>query len=480
MSAIANANKVPSIPVIGISESDPVPDYILKYGLGGSDANLTRFGTDDFRIAKAGKQGVGSWFDGSTQYYSANPDSDKIAVGTGAFTISAWINARNITALSDIFSNGDGNSPNEFRVRLSSVGKLQFRVNSQSRTSLADVDDGNWRHVAVTCVGSGNPIVLYVDGSLDVSASSLTYDIQDSGDLAVGVRAGLITGLFNGGIDDVRFYDRALPPTEITTLFDYIVDFNPSQITTTTWYDAQDQTTITESLGAVSQLDDKSGNSHHMLQAVGAEQPPTFLDTVGGLNTITFNVSGISLRATAPISVVGKVVVAVWKGYGNGTGLGIILADTAINNQVMRWLTNNTNGRLSSYDSSTEVTFDPATDRKFVPNVLAIEYDVNRELFINGEPSPSNPYAFDGSIQFDAIGELAGNPSNADGLFCELVVCDPSERQEVEGYLAWKWINTSSLGVGNPNLPMGHPYKYQPPKFQAPNGFGAGFSSGFE
>jgi len=445
-------------------EFDPVPGYLVKYKLNNTDAGMvynpsTPTGANDmdyFRSGPACNDGISGFFNGVDRYNDVGVDSGKVAVGTGAFTITAWINAQNITALSDIFSNGDGNDLNKFRFRLSSSGNVQFRINSQSRTSTLPVDDGNWKHVVVTCIGSGNPINFYIDALLDAQ-SALTYDISDTGFLSIGARTDVITGLFTGGIDDVRFYDRALTPTEITALYTFRCDFNPSQITTTAWYDAQDQTTITESLGKVSQLDDKSGDNHHMLQGVGGEQPPTFLDTVGGLNTITYNGSGISLRTASPISADGTVVVAVWKGYGNGTGLGMILADTFFNNQVMRWLTNNTDGRLSSYDGTSASLLDPATDRRFVPNVLAIKYDVNREMFINGEPSPSNPYAFDGTMVFDAIGELVGNPSDADGLFCELVVCDPAERQEVEGYLAWKWGTVFSLLST-------HPYRNQPPK----------------
>jgi len=237
------------------------------------------------------------------------------------------------------------------------------------------------------------------------------------------------------------------PVLEPTQTYDLLLDASDTS-----------PTNIIESGGDVSQLSDKSGYDRHMLQALGAKQPPTFLDTVGGLNTITYNGSGIVLRTASPISAAGKVIVVMWKGYGNDTGAsgGMILADTAVNNQVIRWRTDNVNGSLSSYDGSAAASFDPATDRKFVPNILAIKFDVNRESFINGEPSPSNPLAFDGTIQFDAIGELRGNASNADGLFCEVVVGPPADRQKLEGYLAWKWGTQASL-------PIGHPYKGSPP-----------------
>lgn len=54
------------------------------------------------------------------------------------------------------------------------------------------------------------------------------------------------------------------------------------------WYDPSDLSTITEVSGAVSQYDDKSGNNYHLKQATAADQPSTGVNTLNGLNVITF------------------------------------------------------------------------------------------------------------------------------------------------------------------------------------------------
>ena len=52
--------------------------------------------------------------------------------------------------------------------------------------------------------------------------------------------------------------------------------FTPASLSgLTLWYDPSDAATITESGGAVSQVDDKSGNDYHATQATGASQPTT-------------------------------------------------------------------------------------------------------------------------------------------------------------------------------------------------------------
>lgn len=63
----------------------------------------------------------------------------------------------------------------------------------------------------------------------------------------------------------------------------------PSDLTNLlAWYDASDTTTITESGGLVSQWDDKSGNSHHLTQVNASIQPSTGVETLNGLNVVSF------------------------------------------------------------------------------------------------------------------------------------------------------------------------------------------------
>lgn len=67
------------------------------------------------------------------------------------------------------------------------------------------------------------------------------------------------------------------------------MNFNPLSLTPVVWFDASDSTTITESGGAVSQWDDKSGNGINLTQATAANQPTTGTRTQNGLNVLDFN-----------------------------------------------------------------------------------------------------------------------------------------------------------------------------------------------
>jgi hypothetical protein len=63
------------------------------------------------------------------------------------------------------------------------------------------------------------------------------------------------------------------------------------------WLDASDASTITETLGAVSQWDDKSGNGNHVTQATSSQQPTTNSVTIGGVNAINFDGNDFLRRA---------------------------------------------------------------------------------------------------------------------------------------------------------------------------------------
>lgn len=66
--------------------------------------------------------------------------------------------------------------------------------------------------------------------------------------------------------------------------------FNPNKLSgLSAWLDANDSNTITESGGAVSQWDDKSGNGNHVTQGTGANQPVTNATTKNSKNVIDFD-----------------------------------------------------------------------------------------------------------------------------------------------------------------------------------------------
>jgi hypothetical protein len=158
-------------------------------------------------------------FNGVDQALNANADSDKVNFGSGAWYFSFRVRTTASGAIRNVLSNGSGTSGSStFALRSSIAGQMQLRLFSSSKTSAAAINDGNWHSVVVQSLGSGSPIVFYIDGVFDVSRSGVAGSILDSGVLAIGALGGTYTGAWDGDIDDVRIGDRTLTTTEILAL----------------------------------------------------------------------------------------------------------------------------------------------------------------------------------------------------------------------------------------------------------------------
>lgn len=80
------------------------------------------------------------------------------------------------------------------------------------------------------------------------------------------------------------------------------------------WFDAADISTISETAGAVSQWNDKSGNGNHATQATGTRQPTTGARTLNGRNVLdwdgsdimNFDPSGLDGGAGATVFIVAQ------------------------------------------------------------------------------------------------------------------------------------------------------------------------------
>jgi len=108
------------------------------------------------------------------------------------------------------------------------VGALRIAVQGGSITGDTDISDNLWHHVAAVLDNDGSPDVsevkLYVNG-IEESYSSVSGQAINTAavdDVIIGAINN--TGYFDGKIDDVRIYDKALSVGEIQQLYNTFSD----------------------------------------------------------------------------------------------------------------------------------------------------------------------------------------------------------------------------------------------------------------
>jgi len=246
------------------------------------------------------------------------------------------------------------------------------------------------------------------------------------------------------------------------------------------WLDADDESTITESGGFVSQWDDKSGNSRHFSQAAGSKQPEYLAVGFSGKPSIrnstndTLGIGGNSLGRN-----VGGITCAIVGVYPTGVLFSVNATDFFIETGGVTRFVMTPNSSASTpnryalagrrLDSDSFAGVSSSTDsladlgNSWIRIGQRAYSDGVANHWTNGTQDMTN----------EVVGtQGAGNTSDTDSLKAEIffgIAPSPqntqmseivlthstmtnADRQKLEGYLAHKWGLTGSL-------PIGHPYK---------------------
>jgi len=166
------------------------------------------------------KSGSALSFDGVNDYVSVGSDSSLNIFD--AITIEAWVKT---TSNNEITVVGRGTSWSDHTINfgVETGYPLFIFANGYSMgdsniiTGLQKVNDGNWHHI----VGryDGSTIEVYTDGVYDNGKTKTTKPFSNN-DIPtnIGVLGGYNT-YFNGTIDEVKIYDRALSASEIQSSY---------------------------------------------------------------------------------------------------------------------------------------------------------------------------------------------------------------------------------------------------------------------
>ena len=168
-------------------------------------------------------------FNGTSQYVNV-PNSTSLNFNASAsFSVSSWFKASQNRSSHRIIVNKwttGASTGSQYAIYLAkTTGQVKGEVAGASQapdiiiTSTNAYDDNNWHNVVFVRNKSTGYLYLYVDGiSVATPISDTTGDLSNSDPLTIGSFVVSPFYYFNGSINDVRIYNRALSQAEITAL----------------------------------------------------------------------------------------------------------------------------------------------------------------------------------------------------------------------------------------------------------------------
>ena len=241
------------------------------------------------------------------------------------------------------------------------------------------------------------------------------------------------------------------------------------------WLDAEDASTISlRDDEFVTEWADKSGNTppRNATQDTAANQPAYGTRTLNGKNVVEFSGNQMLWSTASVASGNPDVLMAMVVQYDTNTGANDRSVQLSSGAGTSYAIAGGSAGYSSRFNNGNEVygTTSLATSLIQVGTRPSGGDYASSQMFINGTESARTSGSSDttvpnigtgvsvgaGAISSDPLGSV-GQPM--DGYVAEAMIVGDitlATRQKVEGYLAWKW------GL-EANLPIGHPYKLDPP-----------------
>jgi len=193
----------------------------------------------------AGKLGNGILLDGATGSYITIPDNDSLSFVTGGMSISVWAKRENTAKSEQII--GKCASAREYYLSFTggATPKLYFQLydttNNAYRGRYApNIAAGAWHHYVATYDGGtlSSGIKIYVDG---VRVDNANYEagatfvsmVNTTQPVRIG-NIGETASYFDGSIDEVMIWNRALTQDEVTAL--YKLDIYASILNNAIWF----------------------------------------------------------------------------------------------------------------------------------------------------------------------------------------------------------------------------------------------------
>ena len=186
----------------------------------GTDSNIVYSSGNGFYLQGAGFNGS------SSKILLAD-----VAYGfTNGVTFNGWVKSSTTGVIQAILARDASTAfPRDYRWQIAANNKFEFvRFGSTNNfieviDSTSNANDGNW-HMVTSTFDTTNGSVIYFDGVSQGTSANTTANHDATGiplafgaDLTTG--SGLYTDWFNGTMDEVSLWTRAITASEVTQLF---------------------------------------------------------------------------------------------------------------------------------------------------------------------------------------------------------------------------------------------------------------------
>jgi hypothetical protein len=196
---------------------------VANYALNGNGTDSTQFKNDaNFDSKAISATNRHGW--ANNAIYGAAKAENSAALQSDFTTISFWVNPKTLPASGEAYLMSNGGWQERWKISLPSHGKPVFTTNATACCSDMDSGNGNelkpgqWTHVAMVHDGAQDQI--FINGTLANQKATTGALKKTKFPLGIGYDPIDNGSFFDGSMDDVMIFNKALTAVEIKALFD--------------------------------------------------------------------------------------------------------------------------------------------------------------------------------------------------------------------------------------------------------------------
>jgi hypothetical protein len=168
-------------------------------------------------------------FDGVDDYLEVSDDVTLHLDSEESMTFEFWIKTNNSGIESALFHKNSSLNPNPYYLlTISDNGKFKGQIRDSyglysNLTSNSTISDGKWHYITFVIDRVSDKLRVYIDGNIDNMTDDLTTGTStNNAELLIGKSASN-DRYYNGSLDEIRIYDRALSVREIEDYYESFI-----------------------------------------------------------------------------------------------------------------------------------------------------------------------------------------------------------------------------------------------------------------